>query len=96
VNAVANSTALLKKPRKDFPFYCHKSDRWAKKVRGQTKFFGKATTDPDGQAALAERNRVKDDLLTGHKPRPKDADSGATVADAQARRINERVHYSRS
>jgi integrase len=79
VNAVTNSITLPKKPHPDFPLYPHKTDRWAKKVRGKTLFFGKATTDWDGQAALAEWNRTKDDLLAGRKPRPKDGDGGATV-----------------
>jgi hypothetical protein len=61
---------LPKKPRPDFPLYVHKSDRWAKKVRGKTLFFGTATTDPNGAAALKEWLRTKDYLLAGRVPPP--------------------------
>ena len=69
--------ALPSKPSKAFPLYVHKSDRWAKKVLGKTEFFGKASTDPTGEAALAEWLRVKDHLLAGRK-RPEKS-GGVTV-----------------
>jgi len=70
---VINSSPAARpnKPRPDFPLYVHKTDRWAKKVLGKTRFFGKASTDPTGKAALEEWLRVKDDLLAGRKPRAK-------------------------
>jgi hypothetical protein len=82
VNAVAHSKRadLPTKPRKDFPLYVHRSDRWAKKVLGKTEFFGKATTDSDGKAALEEWLRVKDALLAG-RPRPPKGDYVVTLAD---------------
>ncbi len=73
--AHSTAAALPSKPRPDFPLYPHQSDRWAKKVRGQTRFFGKASTDPKGEAALAEWLRQKDYLLACRTPPPKDADA---------------------
>jgi len=59
-------------PDKDFPLWIHgASGRWCRKVRGTRVYFGYIKDDPDGQKALAEWLRVKDDLLAGRKPRPK-------------------------
>ena len=67
------------KPRPDFPLFPHATGRWAKKVRGRLVYFGKVSTDPKGQAALAKWLEQRDDLLAGRTPRPK---TGAvTVAD---------------
>lgn len=76
----SKSPALPRKPRTNFPLYVHKTDRWAKKVRGKTLFFGKASTDPSGAAAEDRWNEQKDDLYAGRKPRAKDAD-GITLRD---------------
>ena len=78
--AHSKAVTLPTKPRKDFPLYVHRSDRWAKKVRGKTEFFGKAATDPQGQAALEEWLRVKDTLLAG-RSRPPKCENIVTLAD---------------
>ena len=54
------------KPYRDFPLYAHASRRWAKKVRGVTRFFG-PWDDPDG--ALNKWLDQRDDLLAGREPR---------------------------
>ena len=83
---MSNSTKveLFKKPRADFPLYPHRDKkrgtaRWAEKVRRTRYYFGNCEGDEDGQKALAEWLRTKDDLLAGRKRRPKDDDS-LTVA----------------
>jgi len=58
-----------KKPTPDFPLFPHASGRWAKKVKARFHYFG-PWSDP--QTALEEWLRVKDDLLAGRVPRPKD------------------------
>ncbi len=58
------------KPHPDFPLFPHATKRWAKKIRGKFHFFG-PWRDPEG--ALAEWLRVKDHLLAGREPPPKDA-----------------------
>jgi integrase len=52
----------------DFPLFPHQVGQWAKKVRGELKYFG-PLSDPD--AALAKWLEEKDDLLAGRAPRPK-------------------------
>ncbi len=66
-----------RKPHRDLPFYRHATGRWAKRVRGKIHYFGSVAKDPQGEAALAEWLRVKDDLLAGRVPRPKSG--GLTV-----------------
>lgn len=53
------------KPTSDFPLFPHANGRWAKKVRGKTRYFG-PWDDPDG--ALQEWLQQKDDLLAGKNP----------------------------
>lgn len=71
---------LPSKPHDEFPLYVHKSDRWAKKVRGKTRFFGKATSDADGKLALAEWERQREYLLRDEEPPAKDA-AGLTLGE---------------
>jgi hypothetical protein len=51
------------KPHPDFPLYAHASGRWAKKIRGETRFFG-PWEDPEG--SLERWLEQKDDLLSGN------------------------------
>jgi hypothetical protein len=69
---------LAKKPREDFPLFPHATGRWAKKVRGKLKYFGKTAVDPQGAAALKLWLDQKDDLLAGRTPRT--SGEGLTVA----------------
>ncbi len=64
------------KPHPDFPLFPHATKRWAKKIRGEFHFFG-PWRDPEG--ALAEWLRVKDHLLAGRKPPPKNNEGAVTV-----------------
>ena len=67
------------KPRPDFPLFPHRNGWWAKKVRGQLRYFGKVVDDPDGERALNQWLDEKDDHLAGRTPRSR---SGAlTVTD---------------
>ncbi len=68
------------KPRPDFPLFPHATNRWAKKVRGKLHYFGKASTDPQGEKALDLWLAQKDELLAGRIPRA-GTTAGATVED---------------
>ena len=50
-----------------------------RKIKGRWHYFGKVADDPDGEAALEEWNRTKDDLFADRRPRPKG--DGPAVAD---------------
>ena len=65
------------KPHKDFPLFAHATGRWAKKVLGQTEYFG-PWDQP--QKALDKWLEQKDDLLAGRRPRTRTG--AATVAFA--------------
>ncbi|MBI2823153.1 MAG: tyrosine-type recombinase/integrase [Planctomycetia bacterium] len=67
------------KPHKDFPLFKHATGRWAKKVRGQHRYFGRIADDPDGEAALLLWLEQRDDLLAGRTPRV--ASDGLTMRD---------------
>ncbi len=78
---MADSTAKVRpsKPREDFPLFPHASGRWAKKVKGQLRYFGSWKTDPKGEAANNLWLDQKDDLLAGREPRTRT--DGLTVQD---------------
>jgi len=67
------------KPHPDFPLFPHATGRWAKKVKGKLRYFGKVADDPKGTAALELWLDQKDDLLAGRTPRAKRA--GLTVEE---------------
>lgn len=77
------------KPYADFPLYAHPLGYWAKKIRGRIYYFGRWGRQVDGRMvrqpgdgwkeALAEYQRVRDDLYAGRPPRP--PSDGLTVAD---------------
>jgi integrase len=62
------------KPYEGFPLFPHATKRWAKKILGQTRYFGPWD---DWQGALDEFNRQKEDLYAGREPAP--AGKGVTV-----------------
>lgn len=68
-----------KKPSKDFPLTPHPTGRWCKRVKGKLFYFGRVAGDENGEVALIEWLRVKDDLLAGRAPRPKA--EGISLAD---------------
>jgi len=71
---VANSILIPRKPHPDFPLTPRGDGRWCKKIRGKLHYF----TGTDDEA-LSEWLRVKDDLLAGRTPHPKD-DERLTLA----------------
>ncbi len=78
---MAHSTPAPKaaKPSAKFPLFPHATGRWAKKIRGKLKYFGKVEGDPKGTAALAKYQEQATDLHAGRTPRA--AGDGLTVRD---------------
>jgi integrase len=76
---IVSQFTRVRKPRKDFPLFPHATGRWAKKVRGQFKYFGKVESDPKGEAALKQWLDQRDDLLAGRVPRV--AGDGLTIRE---------------
>ena len=80
------------KPYDSFPLFPHATKRWCKKIRGQLKYFGPWTDDPDrgAMAALALYEEQAADLHAGRTPRA--TGDGATVADAANRFLTAKKH----
>jgi integrase len=85
----AGAGAKPEKPRKDFPLFAHRSGQWAKKVRGEMKYFG-VWADP--AAALDKWLDEKDDLYAGRRPTGRK--SGITVADLLNRFRHAKEHLA--
>lgn len=64
------------KPYPEFPLYAHATGRWAKRIRGQIRYFG-PWRDPDG--ALTKFLAQRDALFAGREPR--DSTGACTVRD---------------
>lgn len=60
---------------RDFPLWQRKDGRWCRKIKGRFFYFG-----TDRQAALNEWLRVKDHLLAGRTPPPKENPDAITIA----------------
>jgi integrase len=76
VSIMASIVIKPEKPYKDYPLFAHANGQWAKKVRGEPRYFG-PWADP--KAALDKWLRERDYLLAGRKP-PQEND-GLTVRD---------------
>ena len=71
--------ARSQKPYPGFPLFQHATGRWAKKVRGKLRYFGKVADDPHSERALRLWLEQKDYLLAGQLPPAKNG--ALTVGD---------------
>ncbi len=79
-----SKTELPPKPYKDFPLTPHASGAWQKKIRGQTRYFGKWGRRVNGKMerlpgdgwkeALDQYDREKDDWFAGRTPGARSAE----------------------
>src|SRR3954451_10484799 len=73
------------KPYPEFPLFPHATRRWAKKIRGEMRYFG-PWDDPDG--ALKKYLEQKDALHAGRKPRDEEGTAGLTLKDLCNKYLN--------
>jgi len=69
-------TSKPSKPYPEFPLCPHATRRWAKKIRGQLRYFG-PWSDPD--AAIAKYLEEREALHAGRKPR--ELSEGTTIKE---------------
>src|SRR5262245_29306223 len=62
-NSTRPTTTKPERPQGS-PLFWHASGRWAKKIRGKQRYFGRGSHED----ALAEYERQKDDLHAGRQP----------------------------
>lgn len=72
---VGKSVETPRKPRKNFPLWAHPAGQWARKINGNTYYFGR-WADPD--QAEERYNSERDDLIAGRIPRERQP-GGCTV-----------------
>ena len=86
--ATDTSPGVRAKPAKPdgFPLFPHATGRWAKKIRGQLRYFG--SWDEGPEAALAKYLSERDDLHSGRKPKGIEAGGPATVRDLYNKFLN--------
>jgi len=78
INSHSTKADCPAKPYPTFPLYAHRNGQWAKKIRGQTHFFG-LWADPNG--ALEQYYCERADLEAGRKRKRVDKDYRLTVGD---------------
>lgn len=69
------------KPWDGFPLFPHASGRWAKKYRGEFKYFGPTKSDPDGKTALKRFIREWLFIIEGREVPPDVARDGCTIRE---------------
>jgi hypothetical protein len=74
---MSNPQQKPEKPYKEFPLFAHASGVWAKKIKGQMRYFG-PWSDPDG--AKAKYDREVHYLQNGEKPPEPETTLGGVAA----------------